>query len=45
MHCTLGDSLMVEVRDLLAEDEIFEQRWSSFTHAEAVLVIDGAANL
>ena len=26
MHDALGDALVIEVRDLLAQDEVFEQR-------------------
>src|SRR5690606_21937794 len=36
---TLGDTLMVEVGDLLAHDEVFEQRGPPRTGLEGVLVI------
>ena len=29
VHDALGDALVIEVRDLLAQDEIFEQRWAA----------------
>jgi hypothetical protein len=39
MHDPLGNALMVEVENLLAEDEILEQGRTSLTCLEAVLVV------
>ena len=39
MNDTLGDSLMVEVRDLFAQDEVFQQRAASLASLERVLVV------
>lgn len=36
---------MIEALDLLAEDEILQQSWSSFANTETVLVFDGTANV
>lgn len=44
VHDTLGNALVIEVEDLLAEVEIFDQRRAAFAGAQAVLVVgDGAA--
>jgi hypothetical protein len=39
MHHPLGNALVVEVRDLLAQDEIFEQRGPAHTRLERVVVV------
>jgi len=39
MHDALGNALMVEVRDLLAQDEVFEQRGAAWRVAQRVLVV------
>jgi hypothetical protein len=39
MDDALGDAFMVEVRDLLAHDEVFQQRRPARAGLEAVLVI------
>jgi hypothetical protein len=39
MHDALGNALMVEVRDLFPEDEIFQQRGSAQAGLERVLVV------
>jgi len=39
LHDALGDALMVEVGDLLAHDEIFEQRRPTVAGLESVLVV------
>jgi hypothetical protein len=39
MHHALGDALVVEVRDLLAEDEVFEQRRAALAVLERILVV------
>jgi hypothetical protein len=36
---TLRDALVIEVRDLLAQDEVLEEGWSSGPAPERVLVI------
>lgn len=45
MHSALGDALVVEVLDLLAENEILEKRRPTLTDAEAVLIGDGATDI
>jgi hypothetical protein len=42
MHDTLGDPLVIEVRDLLAHDEVFEQRRAARAGAQRVLVVGDA---
>jgi hypothetical protein len=37
-----GDTLVVEVEDLLAQDEVFQQRRAAFPGAQAVLVVGDA---
>jgi hypothetical protein len=39
VHDALGDALVVEVRDLLAQDEVFEQRRPASSRLERVLVV------
>jgi hypothetical protein len=39
MNDALGNSFMVEVGDLLAKDEVFEERAASLTRLERVLVV------
>ena len=39
VHDALGNALVVEVRELLAHDEVFEQRGAAFTGTQSVLVI------
>ena len=39
VHDALGNALVVEVRDLLAEDEVFEERRSAKPGLERVLVV------
>ena len=39
MHDALGDALVVEVRDLLAQDEVFEQRGAAQPRLQRVLVV------
>ena len=39
MHDALGDALVVEVRDLLAQDEVFEQRRPAQAGLERILVV------
>ena len=39
MHDPLGDTLVVEVRDLLAQDEVFEQRRPAKPRLERILVV------
>ena len=39
MHDALGNALVIEVRDLLAQDEIFEQRGPAQAGLERVLVV------
>ena len=39
MHDALGDAFVVEMEDLLAENEILEQRRATGTQAQAVLVV------
>ncbi|MNZ76266.1 hypothetical protein D3C78_947670 [compost metagenome] len=39
MHDALGNTLMVKVRDLLTHDEVFQQRRTTFSSAQAVLVV------
>ena len=39
MHDALGNALVIEVRDLLAQDEIFEQRRTAQTRLERILVV------
>jgi hypothetical protein len=40
MHDALRDALVVEVRDLLAQDEIFEQRRAAIESTERILIVD-----
>ena len=39
MHDPLGDALVVEVRELLPEDEVLQQRGTSQSGLERVLVV------
>ena len=39
MHDALGDALVIEVGDLLAEDEVFEQRRTARRGAQRILVV------
>ena len=39
MHDALGDALVVEMGDLLAEDEVFEQRRPARAAFQRVLVV------
>jgi hypothetical protein len=39
MHDTLGYALMVEVKKLLTEMKVLEQRWSAVADLERVLII------
>jgi len=39
VHDALGDALVIEVRELLAHDEVFEQRRTAFTCLQRVLII------
>ena len=39
MHDALGNALVIEVRDLLAEDEIFEQRGPAQPRLQRILVV------
>ena len=39
MHHALGNALVVEVGDLLAQDEVFQQRWPMRRGAQGVLVV------
>ena len=39
VHDALGDALVIEVRDLLAEDEVLEQRRAAQPGLERVLVV------
>ncbi len=39
VHDALGDALVIEVRDLLAQDEVLQQRRSARRRLEAVLVV------
>jgi hypothetical protein len=39
VHDALRDALVVEVRDLLAQDEILEQRGAALVGAQRVLVV------
>lgn len=45
VHSTLRNTLMVEVLDLLAEDEVLEESGTTLTSAEAVLVGEGTTNV
>ena len=45
MHDTLGDALMVEMRDLLAQDEIFEQARAALAALERILVVGDRRSL
>lgn len=42
MNNTLRDTLMVKVSDLLAQNKIFQQRWTTATGAQGVLIIGDA---
>ena len=42
VHDALRDALVVEVEDLLAKDEVLEQRRPADSEAEAVLVVGDA---
>ena len=42
MHDALRNALVVEVRDLLAQDEVFEQRRTAQARLERVLVVGDA---
>ena len=37
MHHSLGYSLVVEVRDLLTEVEVFHERWTTFASLERIV--------
>ncbi len=39
MHDALGNPFMVEVRDLLTQVEILQQRWSALARLERVLIV------
>ena len=39
MYDTLGNPFMVEVRDLLTQVEIFQQRWSALSRFERILIV------
>ena len=39
MHDALGNALVIEVRDLLAQDEVFEQRRAAQARLERVLIV------
>src|SRR5690606_30142333 len=39
VHDALGDALVVEVRDLLTHDEVFQQGWPAIPGLEGVLVV------
>ena len=39
MHDSLWDALVVKVRDLLAQDEVFEQRGAAWRRAQGILVV------
>ena len=39
MHDALGNALVIEMEDLLAEDEIFEERRTARSKAKAVLIV------
>jgi hypothetical protein len=44
MDHTLGNTLVVEVKDLLAEMKVVDERWTAGADAQRVLVVgDGAA--
>ena len=45
MHDTLGDALMVEMRDLLAQDEIFEQARAALAALERILIVGDRRSL
>ena len=45
MDDTLGNPFVIEVGDLLAKDEVFEQRRATFTGLEAVLVVEDRQTL
>lgn len=45
VHSALGNTLVVEVLDLLAEDEVLEERRAAGAGTQAVLVGEGAANI
>ena len=45
MHDTLGNALMVEMRDLLAQDEIFEQRRAARAALQRILVVGDRRSL
>jgi hypothetical protein len=39
MHHALGNALVVEVEDFLAEMEVLDQRWAALTDLQGVLVV------
>ena len=39
VHDALGNALVIEVRDLLAQDEVFEQRRAAQARLQRVLVV------
>ena len=43
VHDPLGDALVIEVRDLLAKDEVFEQRRAAEARLQRVLVVGDRA--
>ena len=45
MHDALGNALVVEVGDLLAQDEVFQQRGPKRMRAQRVLVVGNAQAL
>ena len=45
MNHALGDALVIEVRDLLAHQDVFEQRRPAHTGLERVLVVADADTL
>src|SRR5687768_9683617 len=45
MHDALGDALVVEMRDFLAEDVVFEQRGAARPDLEGVLIVGDDAAL
>jgi hypothetical protein len=45
MHDALGDALMVEMGDLLAQDEIFEQARAPLAALERILIVGDRRSL
>jgi hypothetical protein len=39
MHDPFGNALVIEVRDLLAQDEVLQQRRAAIADAQGILVV------